>query len=162
LDAELRDWIAAGNYNPGALQQNLVIPDFISRLLTPEREWWQTSLDYFVTHLNTIRAAAPQAQIVMVSMPGGALTNRQRWLNAARFGNELPATALTTTLFDDFLVAVAAEAHLNPPIIFTAAFRQRLDETLFFPFDGHMNAAGVALVATEVTPALQQACTKAR
>ncbi len=155
IELTVRGHFLNGDISPHFVHFAVVMPDYWMWALQDP-----ATLTPYIAQMGAeferLVAAAPDAHIVVVSVPHGAYTQPQAHADLAEMGFFMPPELLASPLVDDAIEQAANTAGL-PFLAVTQAFRDH--ETLaFYPLDGHFNAEGNRLFAEALAPSATGWC----
>jgi len=157
IPAAIRADVEAGRVNPHFVALAVTAPDYWNWPTQPPGTL-APYIAMMADHLRAIDEAADGAAVLVVSVPHGAYTQPAAWEALRALGFTVPEAALTSTFVDEAVEHAAREAGVDF-LSATDAFRAA-DVPAFYPVDGHFNAAGNALLARELLPAVAAACAR--
>jgi lysophospholipase L1-like esterase len=144
LPAMQRNLYALGDLNPGLLYRAVHDPSFMLETCDLQRESTRREMVEMGRRLGQIRDAAAnyRAQVMVASVPQRVYVSARELETMHGMGFQVDSTFLRSDCADATIRRAAEIAHL-PFWTATEWFRNRSrDTSLYFPMDGHFNAAG--------------------
>lgn len=164
LDAEVRGLFLSGNLNPGIFTLTRRSPRFLLESL--DRDLSRARLSKLRRVLVSIErvCVANGARLIVVHVPLSAFVSRQQEAAARRVGFETGGEDHLVSAAPDPFVQELCDEEGIPFFAPLEAFREaaRQGRSLYFRFDGHLNAAGHALLAELVSEELRRSHALAR
>lgn len=155
LDDTLRGWFDGGDINPHFLHLAVTAPDYWLWPLQPA----DTLTPYIADmgdEFQVIRDVAPDANVIVFSMPHGAYTQNSAQSDLRELGFSVPAELLVNSQVDDAIAQAATMADVGF-VSLTDTFRE-LEASVFYPVDGHLNFVGSQHLADALLPIVSNAC----
>lgn len=156
LDGDFKTMFEAGGLNPYLLQKLTKDPAFYSRVFDVESAPAVEARKEMARRIGEIAGQGKYegADTLVVAVPAGMCVSRKAFDTWRRLGFELSEDILQNDA-GDALIREACEASALPLVSMTEKLRSASEGAdLFFPHDGHLNAAGHRLFAEEVADAV--------
>ncbi|MEL6148603.1 MAG: SGNH/GDSL hydrolase family protein [Chloroflexota bacterium] len=155
LPETIRKPFLSGELSPHFVQFAVVMPDYWLWPLQPPE-----TLSPYITQMTAdfeqIANSAPDADILVASVPHGAYTQPRAQADLRAYGFDVPDELLQVSQVDDAIAQAATQADVDF-ISVTDAFRQS-NTLAFYPLDGHFNNHGNRLFASALLPAIAERC----
>lgn len=157
LDPAIRAAYEGGALNPGLLFYSIRHSGFLLETCDLETAATREEIGEMAAQLRRIREAAERlgARAVVVSVPYGPYASAEGLAAAERTGFSVRPETLASNAPDEAIARACQTAGL-PFVSVMRGFRERArTAALYFPLDGHLNAAGQAVFAELAAPALR-------
>jgi hypothetical protein len=157
LDPAIRTAYREGGLNPGLLFYSIRYSSFLLDACDLDAPATRGEIDEMTVALRRIGEVAGRwgAAVVVLSIPYGPYASEQQLEAAGRLGFAVRPEMLTTEAPDESIARACRGAGL-PFVSVLREFRRRARSgSLYFPLDGHLNAAGHRAYAELAAPALR-------